>query len=179
MCRRIAYKTRRPGEEVYPGIRIKEDYEAVPGEKAYGLAYSVKGELKPFLFSFGYLSYDGKYLYNARKETVLEKKTFSEDYLRHKAVFPCTSFWEIDRKKEEHELISKTGEILYIAGFYDRNREFVLLTEEGQGEIRPLPPRMPVLLIEEDVVRYLKGEVLTDREHPAIEEKNPETVSLF
>ncbi len=181
MCRRFAFtKELLKEEDAYPGVRIEEDYEVEPGKKAYGITFSRNGILKAYLFTFGFPSYDGSFLYNARIETAAEKPSFRDDYPSHKAVFPCTSFFEFDRKKKEHEFISEANPILYLAGFYNRERQFVLLTEEGKKGIYPLPPRMPLLLTKEDVIPYLQGKDLTEREHPSLLSKEEETmVPLF
>jgi len=180
MCRRFSLDVSRlPDGEAYPGIRLPSSLLAEPGKKAYGLAYTKGGSLKAFLFTFGFPSFDGSLLYNARIETVEEKKTFQTDYRSHKAVFPATSFSEEDRYKKEHTFAPKESQVLYLAGFYSPRMDFVLLTEKGEGEVAYYHPRMPLTLKAEDVVSYLRGEDVLHRKRPLLLEENPDVLPLF
>lgn len=102
--------------------------------------------------SFGFNVYE-KTIYNARLETVEEKNTFKESFYQRRAVFPCTSFFEFDKRKKETEFTSSA--ILFLAGIYENGR-FVLLTKEAKDEEISLShPRMPVVLKESDIEFYL------------------------
>ena len=180
MCRRFSVCLEElEDEEVYPGITLPESYQSEPGKKAYGITFSTGGVLKAYSLLFGFPSFDGKYLYNARVETAGNKPTFQEDYLHHKVIFPCTSFFEVDRRKEEHEFIANNKSVLYIAGFYNREREFVLLTESGEKYPSFSFPRMPLLLTQKDVVPYLKGENIDKAVKPLLLDEEESQISLF
>ena len=60
------------------------------------------GEMKLEWQHWGFPNFQGKgVIFNARSETVLEKKMFRESILHRRIIIPCTWFYEWNRKKEK------------------------------------------------------------------------------
>lgn len=101
---------------------------------------------------FGLPSFE-KPLYNARYETVEEKISFRRAYLKNKAIFPASYFYEKDKKGFYHLFSPKDDNPFYLAGFYEGDY-FCLLTKEGEGKIH----RLPLLLPSTSAKAYLLNE---------------------
>lgn len=155
MCRRFKFKIDEAKHlEVFGNDKIPNDFDITLDTKAYGIInYKDKQILS--LMTFGFKGFDDSLIYNARSETVMLKDYFKDDFLHRKAIFPCTSFYETDRKGIDHEFIQDDNEILYLAGFYSEDNRFVLLTEEPCEEVRKYHPRMPLLIKKESIEEYL------------------------
>lgn len=155
MCRRFKFKIDESKHlEVYKGNTIKDDFDVTVDTKAYGII-NLKDKPTLSLMTFGFKGFDDSLIYNARSETVMLKEYFKDDFLHRKVIFPCTSFFETDRKGVDHEFIEDDHSILYLAGFYSEDNRFVILTEEPCEEVRRYHPRMPLLIKEESIDEYL------------------------
>ena len=118
---------------------------------------------------WGFPGFDsGKVIFNARSETVLEKKMFRESVLRRRAVIPASGFYEWNRAKEKAvftrqpekngEEKNRAGNAMYLAGLYQWFGEeycFVILTTEANESMRPVHDRMPLVLGKEEAERWL------------------------
>lgn len=155
MCQHYRIKAKEDNElRVFNDIVLhlkKNPYDVLLNHIAPGIIFeSNTPKLVPL--SFGFKVYE-KTIYNARIETIEEKATFKESFHQRRAVFPCTSFFEFDKRKKETEFSSDS--LLYLAGIYEKGC-FVLLTKETKDEDIALShPRMPVALKESDVEFYL------------------------
>lgn len=162
MCRHFSIEAPELGElKVYPGITLHlktNPYEITLGKLAPGLALNQNQEVVLLPLSFGFPSFTGKLIYNARSETVEEKPMFQDSFSSRRAVFPCTAFWEVDKRGEEHEFRFQE-KIGYLAGIYKKDR-FVLLTEKPKDlDLLFLHPRMPFLIRREDLLFYLSPQI--------------------
>ena len=87
-------------------------------------------------------------------------------------IFPCTSFYEKESDGTIYEYVSDDGFFLYLAGFYNNEGSFVLLTEKAD---RFRLSRVPVLIPEDQVSSYLMGlydtKNLTKRKRPVFHRK--------
>ena len=108
-----------------------------------------------FLGQFSGSGHAGKKLvFNARCETVTEKPMFSAAVANRRAVIPATWFYEWNHEKEKNIFSRRGGEVLFMAGFYDRypdGEHFVILTTQANESMRPVHDRMPLVLEEEDI----------------------------
>ena len=112
---------------------------------------------------------DFKPLNNARLETIHEKVTFKGLITNRRCVVPADGYYEW-RKDENDRKVPYyfTGtdlQTLYFAGLYQKNTntEFSIITTEAKGDVTEIHPRMPVILQEQDIGRYLdlKTDALT------------------
>ena len=112
---------------------------------------------------------DFKPLNNARLETIHEKVTFKGLIAARRCVVPADGYYEW-RKDENDRKVPYyfTGtdlQTLYFAGLYQKNTntEFSIITTEAKGDVTEIHHRMPVILQEQDIHRYLdlKTDALT------------------
>ncbi len=112
---------------------------------------------------------DFKPLNNARLETIHEKVTFKGLIASRRCVVPADGYYEW-RKDENDRKVPYyfTGtelQTLYFAGLYQKNTntEFSIITTEAKGDVTEIHHRMPVILQEKDIGRYLdlKTDALT------------------
>ena len=112
---------------------------------------------------------DFKPLNNARLETIHEKVTFKGLIAARRCVVPADGYYEW-RKDENDRKVPYyfTGtdlQTLYFAGLYQKNTntEFSIITTEAKGDVTEIHHRMPVILQEQDIGRYLdfKTDALT------------------
>jgi putative SOS response-associated peptidase YedK len=97
---------------------------------------------------------------NAKSETVLENRFFSNAFKRQRCIIPIHGFFEwkkIKGRKQPYLITSKHNQPLGLAGIYDtwrRNEEesifsFTILTTTPNELIQPIHDRMPVILPKE------------------------------
>ena len=80
---------------------------------------------------------------NARSETVAT--TFASDVSERRCVIPADGYFEWN--KEKQPFFFKTGEdLMFLAGFYTKNGDFVILTREGSSQVSAIHHRMPIIL---------------------------------
>ena len=108
---------------------------------------------------------------NARIETAREKVTFSDSWENRRCVIPASYYFEWEhlttasgKKKtgEKFRIQPEVSSIVFFAGLY-RVEEikglkvpvFTILTTEAAEEIRFIHDRMPVMLAEDDVDRWV------------------------
>ena len=97
---------------------------------------------------------------NARAETVFEKPSFREVIHSRRCLVPADSFYEWrkepDGRKLPYRIFLKNGDLLYMAGVWDRwgtgasaQQTFSILTTDPNEEMASLHNRMPVILATE------------------------------
>jgi putative SOS response-associated peptidase YedK len=109
---------------------------------------------------------------NARSETVLEKKTFRESFLKRRIVVPASGFFEWDHRqagKRDKYFFSLAGQVVYMAGIYSsfpapdgsQVECFVILTCPAGETVSPLHDRMPVMMPKAAIRTWLDSETET------------------
>ena len=133
-----------------------------PTEAAPVLAADRAGSIEMQLQHWGFSSLDGKgVIFNARAETVLEKRVFAESVWERRAAIPASSFYEWDAAKQKWTFRRKDGTTLFLGGFWKAEHDadrFVILTTKPNKSMKPIHDRMP-LILEADEVRSW---ILTD-----------------
>ena len=137
---------------------------------------------------WGFPGFHGRQLiFNARSESVLEKKMFRESVRQRRIVVPATWFYEWNKNKEKNTFCRKECPVLYMAGFYkpyqDEDR-FVILTTEANDSMRPVHNRMPLVLEPDEVCKWLFKDLLVgtflQKVPPLLERRTDfEQMSLF
>lgn len=100
----------------------------------------------------GYQS--GRLLINARAETVLERKTFSDSVLHRRCVIAADAFYEWDKNKTKVTFTLPEKRSVYMAGFYrrfDGEDRFIILTTGANVSMLQVHDRMPLILKEEEI----------------------------
>lgn len=107
---------------------------------------------------WGFEVYD-KTLYNARAETVEEKKTWAESYHNKRMAFPIHSFFE---HKWFHPTKPMAALGIYRRGTYDGKHfthEASMLTKPADETVKAHHPRMPIMLPADQLRPWLNMEM--------------------
>ncbi|ACL76359.1 SOS response-associated peptidase [Ruminiclostridium cellulolyticum] len=126
---------------------------------------SSDGKKTADLFKWGFPNFkqSSGVIINARSETVHEKPTFKKLLQSSRCIIPASGFYEwrkADGKKEKYFIRSSTGNVIYMAGLYNRfidntgavNNRFVILTTDSSEQMSYIHSRMPVILRPEDAL---------------------------
>ena len=135
------------------------------------------GSLRVCRQKWGYPGPGGKGLvFNARSESVFEKRMFRESVSLRRAVVPVSWFYEWNKNKEKFTFTKEGSRILFLAGFYGRYEDgehFVILTTQANASMAPVHSRMPLVLEREQVREWIldsaKTKELLGQEPPQLE----------
>lgn len=108
-----------------------------PNEKA--LVLYKEGKILPILMNFGWN--DKVFIINARQETLLEKLIFKKG---KRCVIPASLFHEWSYAKEK--VTFHSDNIMYLAGLYNQDNEFLIITTKSNDSVRRTHDRMPIIL---------------------------------
>lgn len=107
---------------------------------------------------WGFPGFKGKQvIFNARSETVLEKKMFRQNMEHRRAVIPATWFYEWDHNKEKHIFYRKDQPIIFMAGIFGRfgdEERFTILTTAANESMKPIHDRMPIILDRDELMEW-------------------------
>lgn len=103
--------------------------------------------------------YKGSRIINVRQETVLEKPSFSLSFQNNRCVICADWFYERDKNKNNVSFY-RDNEILFLAGFFQKD-QFVILTTSPNEIMKPIHPRMPVLLQEDELQDWFSDSYLS------------------
>ncbi|MFR6098573.1 SOS response-associated peptidase [Longibaculum muris] len=135
-----------------------EEYENdfYPGDNIPVLAVK-SGKLTLTPMKWGYsMNNSSKRVINARCETVLEKKMFSQDALTHRCLIPAKGFYEWDSHKHKVSFESQKNRYLLMAGIYRvKENEVTIITTMANSLMKPIHSRMPLMIDEQDIQRWL------------------------
>lgn len=100
---------------------------------------------------WGFPRAEGGVHINARAETVAVKPTFRRAFEMRRCLVRSSGFYEWQRvegkkSKDRYRLFREDGEALMMAGIYNEQREFVIITQPPNETVAPLHDRMPVLM---------------------------------
>lgn len=106
---------------------------------------------------------DFKPLNNARVESVDEKPTFRSIVKKYRCIVIADGYYEwqtTDNGKQPFYIYRNDGGPLYFGGLHQRNKdhEFVILTQESEGTIKPIHHRMPLMLNENQFDQFFDYE---------------------
>lgn len=111
---------------------------------------------------WGFPSFQGKgVLFNARCETVLEKRMFKESAIRQRCVIPAKGFYEWDKQKNKVTFLRKDEPLLWMAGIYNRFEgvdRFVILTTKANASVSPVHDRMPLIIESNELENWIFDE---------------------
>lgn len=122
---------------------------------------------------WGFPGFQGKQvIFNARSESVLEKKMFRDSVQKRRIVVPATAFYEWNANKEKNIFYRQDKSILFMAGFYNNYQDedrFVILTTAANKSMEPVHDRMPLILEQNEIEPW----IFDDREVERILLKTP------
>jgi putative SOS response-associated peptidase YedK len=96
----------------------------------------------------------------------MEKALFKYDFEYHRCVIPARGFYEWNQKKEKYivqyqnQKQDEIAPIMYFAGVYHRQPgldTFAIITREAIEEAAIVHDRMPLLIKEKDIARWLSS----------------------
>ncbi|PYS89593.1 MAG: hypothetical protein DMF64_17335 [Acidobacteria bacterium] len=174
MCGRFSQRT--PAKKIAQKFGVEEvpplleRYNVAPAQVVLGIRAG-DGMREATFFKWGLVprwAKDpaiGNKLINARAETVTEKPSFREAFLRQRCFIPADGFFEWARQGDRKQPLYfhlRDGEPFAIAGLWERwegdggpLETCTLLTTEANDLIAPYHDRMPVILKPEDYDRWL------------------------
>lgn len=105
-------------------------------------------------------------IFNARSETVLEKRMFRDSVQHRRCIIPATAFYEWDRHKDKITFRRPDAPVMFMAGFYNqfanaqKNRtadgsRYVILTTGANDCVSPIHERMPIILDENELEDWM------------------------
>lgn len=111
--------------------------------------------IKCVWLKWGFYGYKEKQtVFNARSESVLEKRMFQESVLHRRIVIPAAWFYEWNRSKEKIEFLHREAPVLFMAGCWKRFEDgdrFVIITTQANGSVQPVHDRMPLMIEREEI----------------------------
>ena len=122
---------------------------------------------------WGYPGFSGnKVIFNARSDSVLEKRMFHEGIRCRRVIVPAAWFYEWNRSKEKITFQRMDLQVMFMAGFYSSFEDgdrFVILTTRANASVRGVHDRMPLILERDQLEEW----VLNDRAVMRILEQRP------
>jgi putative SOS response-associated peptidase YedK len=120
--------------------------------------------------------------FNAMVETVATKPTFREAYKRRRCIVPASGFyeWTGDKKARQPWLFTAAdgSPILFLAGLRETWRDkqtgeeilsATMIVTAASEWMKPYHDRMPAVLAEAEIDRWLRGDMVAEELHPAPE----------
>lgn len=105
------------------------------------------------LIKWGYPSWKkNQVIFNARSETVLQKRMFERGFIENRCIIPVSGFFEWNHKKMKYFFKQKGEKVMYLGGIYDvfqSQRYFTILTREPDQVMKPIHERMPLIISHE------------------------------
>ena len=127
-----------------------QEGEVYPGNKC--LVFIAKGEGKIELDVKKWGIPGKSFLINARMESI-EEKSFFRELKKNRCIIIANGFYEW-KDKEKH-YIRKEDPFIYLAGIYDKNNEFLIVTGEAEGEMKKIHDRSPIIYDQKEMLKYL------------------------
>lgn len=118
--------------------------------------------IQPIILRWGYNGFDkNKLIYNARSENVHEKPLFRKDFQSHRCVVPVAGFYEWSKDKTKYYYKADDDSPLYLGAFYntDRQKSFVILTQEAVSPVNTVHHRSPIILNGTQIEDFILGSI--------------------
>ena len=152
MCGRYELKNNEELKKIMSSIKdmtfvYEDSKEIFPGDKVPIICLDKELKRSTFIMKWGYTIND-KLIFNSRSEEINKKKSFKDDYQRHRCIVPATSYFEWDKNKVKYQMSLSNG-LLYMAGIYRIENGipvFSILTREPSESLSKIHHRMPVIL---------------------------------
>ena len=170
--------TRNPEIFNLPGGEVR------PSNSAMVMA-GHKNRIHAGIMTWGLPRYDGKGLIiNTRSETAFEKPMFRENALQRRCIIPARAFYEWDNQKNKITFTLPEQQVIWMAGIYDAEHRYSVLTTAANASVSRFHDRMPVLLDRDALEAWLfdasAAKELMEQNMPMLEHRQEyEQVSLF
>lgn len=160
MCGRYSYnkKTeddiRRIATPYTPGEASVAGEDICPSMQAV-VIFGKDGGLYTGKMTWGFPGIDGKLLINARAESALDKRSFKDHVAKRRCVIPASHFYEWDHHKNKVQFYNHGEKTLFMAGIYNEQGHFVILTTAANDSMIQVHERMPLILPEDQVYSWV------------------------
>lgn len=98
---------------------------------------------------------------NARSETAAASKTFGDAMKTRRCTIPASGYFEWITQNKKHRIKYKFTlpgrSLMYMAGIYSIDYQFVVLTRDAAPSISEIHDRMPVILPKSIIDMWLRG----------------------
>lgn len=116
-----------------------------------------KDQIEGSIMKWGIRGYHGNVLINARSESIFERKTF-RSLLNQRCLVIANGFYEWNTHgvyKDKIYIQKKHQPYLLMAGIYNNQNEYVIVTGEAQKDMALIHHRTPILMSEQQGLAYL------------------------
>lgn len=138
---------------------LEKDFN--PGSKS--LIFT-NNEIKSVKWGF---PFNEKLVFNGRSEDIENKAMFKDLLYENKCIVPANSFYEWNNKVKYE--VSLKEQYMFFAGLHRKylvnntlEDRFVILTVESNNKMKEIHERMPVILDQNDLSKYLFSNTLKD-----------------
>lgn len=145
-------------DELKEMVHEKRDF--TPGSKT--IILTPEGIKQP-LWGF---PLDKKLVFNARSESIFDKRMFSEAVRKRRCLVPANLFYEWQGKEKiKHEV--RTGDkIMYLGGIYSKysndkgepEDRFSIITQASEGNMLEIHSRSPLIVSRDNLRNYINPE---------------------
>ena len=114
---------------------------------------------------------------NARMESIEDKPSYKEIKNNRCAVI-CDGFYEWDKDKNKY-LVTSDEEYMYLACIFNSKNELLIITQASEGEFRNIHERSPLIMNQEEMLKYIHNEKSTILNKKLYFKKEDHNISLF
>lgn len=127
-------------------LKLPRSGDIYPSEPAAVMREGRMG-LTGDIMAWGFPRFDNKgFLINARAEGIFERKAFKDSILYRRCIIPAKGFYEWDTGKTKYSYERKDSPVLFMAGCFDTENRFVIITTKANPSVSPVHDRMPLVL---------------------------------
>jgi len=166
----------RPNFNISPSADMPVIFQPEPGTKRISV---FRWGLVPFWAKEINTGYS---MFNARSESLAEKKTYKKPFQSQRCIIPASGFYEWVKKnstKIPYYITFTNDELMSFAGLYEKwegddgqiVNSFTIITTESNHTLEPIHDRMPAILLDEEFDPWLDPtnqdvNLLNDLLHP-------------
>ena len=156
MCSRMKYN-RKPedvGKEL--GAVVDQDAQKIftgsifPNRAIHTITIENDGQKHLHMLQWGYhidwMKAFGGIIFNARSESVLEKKMFAEDIRYRRCIVTVESFFERANYGKNYEFKRNDSGFFTMAGIFNKNKEVAILTTKPNYIVAQIHDRAPLII---------------------------------
>lgn len=131
--------------------------EVFPTQNALVLVQS-QDPVMPTVMKWGITGYQGKSVINARSESIHERVMF-RSFCDHRCLVVANGFYEWQRNgshKDKIYIQKQHQPYLLMAGIYNQQREFVIVTGAAEHKMAAIHKRTPIIMNADQGLAYLQ-----------------------
>ena len=147
-------------------VPVKTEGEIFPSDRVPVIAPDRSLRVSAFAMTWGYRLRGGKRVINARSENADRTPLFRDGFARRRCVVPASYYFEwrkSGREAVKYAIAPPGPSALYMAGIYtirDEEPEFAILTRGASESVSFIHDRMPVILPDAMIERWLNPEAI-------------------